>query len=62
VPLLQKSVNNAATFGYNDGLARQTIADAILAPLLDAGYAKASLSNVSQTDINKSHAFWTPSS
>ena len=48
VPLLQKSGNNAATFGYNDGLAGQSTADAILAPLLDAGYAKASLSNVAQ--------------
>ena len=53
MPLLQKSVNNAATFGYNDGLAGQTIADAILAPLLDAGYAKAPLSNVAQTDIKQ---------
>ena len=47
VPLLQKSVNNAAKFGYNDGLAGQSTADAILSPLLDAGYAKASLSAVS---------------
>ena len=47
VPLLQKSVNNAATFGYNDGLAGQSTADAILAPLLDAGYVRASLSNAS---------------
>ncbi|HEX3571521.1 MAG TPA: POTRA domain-containing protein [Acidobacteriaceae bacterium] len=47
VPLLQKSVNAASTFGFNDGLAGQSTADAILAPLLNAGYAKASLSNVS---------------
>lgn len=47
VPLLQKSVNNAAKFGYNDGLAGQSTADAILSPLLDAGYVKASLSTVS---------------
>jgi outer membrane protein insertion porin family len=47
VPLLQKSVNNAAKFGYNSGLAGQSTADAILAPLLDAGYVKASLSDVS---------------
>ena len=47
VPLLQKSVNNAARFGYNDGLAGQSTADAILSPLLDAGYARASLSSVS---------------
>ena len=47
VPLLQKSVNNAAKFGYNDGLAGQSTAEAILSPLLDAGYVKASLSSVS---------------
>jgi outer membrane protein insertion porin family len=47
VPLLQKSVNNAAKFGYNSGLAGQSTADAILAPLLDAGYVRASLSSVS---------------
>lgn len=47
VPLIQKSVNNAATFGYNSGLAGQSTADAILSPLLDAGYARASLSGVS---------------
>lgn len=47
VPLLQKSVNNAAKFSYNSGLAGQNTADAILAPLLDAGYVKASLSSVS---------------
>jgi len=46
-PLLQKSVNNAAQFSYNDGLAGQSTSDAILAPLLDAGYVKACLSGVS---------------
>lgn len=46
-PLLQKSLNNAARFSYNEGLAGQSTADAILAPLLDVGYVKAALSQVS---------------
>ena len=46
VPLIQKSVNAAARFPYNEGLAGQTTEDRILAPLLDAGYIQASLSGV----------------
>ena len=46
-PLVQKSVNAAAGFGYSDGLAHQTTAEAIVAPLLDAGYARAALSGIS---------------
>jgi outer membrane protein assembly factor BamA len=48
-PLLQKSVNNAAKFSYNSGLAGQSTADAILSPLFDGGYVKAALSSVSVT-------------
>lgn len=52
-PLLQKSLNNAAKFSYNEGLAGQSTSDAILAPLLDAGYVKAALS---QTSLDKTSA------
>jgi outer membrane protein assembly factor BamA len=47
VPLVQKSVNNAVKAPYNEGLDGQTTTDVILAPLLDAGYAQASLSGIS---------------
>jgi len=46
VPLIQKSVNATAKTSYNEGLGGQTSADRILAPLLDAGYIQATLSNV----------------
>jgi outer membrane protein assembly factor BamA len=46
VPLIQKSVNAAAKAAYNEGLAGETTKDRILAPLLDAGYAEASLSDI----------------
>jgi len=46
VPLIQKSVNAAAKSPYNEGLAGGTTQDAILAPLLDAGYIQASLSKI----------------
>jgi outer membrane protein assembly factor BamA len=46
-PLIQKSVNAAVRAGYNQGLAGETTEDRILAPLLDAGYLQASLTNVS---------------
>jgi outer membrane protein insertion porin family len=46
VPLVQKSVNATARSLYSEGLAGQTTEDTILAPLLDAGYIKASLSGV----------------
>lgn len=47
VPLIQKSVNDAARAPYNEGLAGQSTADRILSPLLDAGYIQASLSDIS---------------
>jgi outer membrane protein insertion porin family len=46
-PLIQKSVNAAVRAGYNQGLAGETTEDRILAPLLDAGYIQALLTNVS---------------
>jgi len=46
VPLIQKSVNSAARTPYDDGLAGVTTADRILAPLFDAGYIQASLSDI----------------
>jgi outer membrane protein insertion porin family len=49
VPLVQKSVNGAAHTLYTEGPADRTTADLILAPLLDAGYAQASLTNVVAT-------------
>jgi outer membrane protein assembly factor BamA len=49
VPLIQKSVNSAAKAPYDEGLAGGTTADRILAPLLDAGYIKASLSDITVT-------------
>jgi outer membrane protein insertion porin family len=45
-PLIQTSVNAAAKFPYNEGRAGMTTEDRILAPLRDAGYIQASLSNV----------------
>jgi outer membrane protein insertion porin family len=45
-PLIQKSVNAAVRFGYNEGLAGETTGDRILAPLLDAGYVEAALTGV----------------
>ncbi len=47
VPLIQKSVNAAAKAPYDEGLAGITTADRILTPLLDAGYAQATLSDIS---------------
>jgi outer membrane protein assembly factor BamA len=46
VPLVQKSVNATARSLYSEGLAGQTTEDTILAPLQDAGYIQASLSDV----------------
>ncbi|MFC6646578.1 POTRA domain-containing protein [Granulicella cerasi] len=47
VPLLQKSVNATAHKPYNAGLGGDVTSEVILLPLRDAGYAKASLSDVS---------------
>jgi outer membrane protein assembly factor BamA len=49
VPYLQKSVNATARTPFNDGLAGEQTSTAILTPLLDAGYADASLSGVAAT-------------
>ncbi len=49
VPLVQKSVNATARTAYTEGPADQTTADRILAPLLDAGYIQATLSNAVTT-------------
>jgi outer membrane protein assembly factor BamA len=46
VPLIQKSVNAAARAPYSESPTGATTADRILAPLLDAGYIQASLSNI----------------
>jgi outer membrane protein insertion porin family len=46
VPLVQKSVNATAGTLYTEGPADQTTADRILAPLLDAGYVQAALTDV----------------
>lgn len=43
VSLIQKSVNSVAGKPYSDGLSGQTTGDRILAPLLDAGYIDAAL-------------------
>jgi outer membrane protein insertion porin family len=45
-PLVQKSVNDAASAPYSEGLAGNTTEDRILAPLRDAGYVQASISGV----------------
>ncbi len=55
-PLIQKSVNAAAKNPYNEGLAGQTTQDRVLAPLLDAGYIQASLSDVSLTPTVEGNA------
>jgi outer membrane protein assembly factor BamA len=46
VPLIQKAVNAASKAPYNEGLAGETTKDRILAPLLDAGYVQAALSDI----------------
>jgi outer membrane protein assembly factor BamA len=46
VPLVQKSVNATAKTRYNAGLGGKLTIESILAPLLDAGYIKATLTNV----------------
>ncbi len=43
VPLIQKSVNATARTAYTEGPANETTEDRILAPLLDAGYIEAKL-------------------
>ena len=48
-PLIQKSVNSVAKSFYSEGLGAQTTQDAILAPLFDAGYVRASLSGITLT-------------
>ena len=48
-PLIQKSVNATAGTRYTEGPADKTTADRILAPLLDAGYAQATLTNLVPT-------------
>jgi outer membrane protein assembly factor BamA len=45
-PLIQKSVNSAAKAPFSDGLAGETTEDRVLAPLLDAGYIQATLSDI----------------
>jgi len=47
VPLVQKSVNTTAKSRYNAGLSGNLTADSILAPLLDAGYVRATLTDIS---------------
>ena len=49
VPLIQKSVNATAGTRYSEGPADKTTADRILAPLLDAGYAQATLTDIVPT-------------
>lgn len=46
-PLLQKSLNSTVGYRYEDGLQGETTEDRLLAPLKDAGYINASLSNKS---------------
>jgi outer membrane protein insertion porin family len=46
VPLVQKSVNSVARTLYTESPTGSTTADRILAPLLDAGYINAALSNI----------------
>jgi outer membrane protein assembly factor BamA len=48
-PLIQRSVNATAGTAYNEGLAGQSTQDRILAPLLDAGYVQATLSDLVRT-------------
>ena len=43
VPYVQKSVNGVAKTSYNEGLAKDSTTGLILEPLLDAGYAEATL-------------------
>jgi len=45
LPLVQKSVNATARTAYTEGPANETTADRILAPLLDAGYIQATLTD-----------------
>jgi hypothetical protein len=45
VPLVQKSVNATARTPFNDGRNGRLTRDSILAPLLDAGYIQAELTN-----------------
>lgn len=45
LPLVQKSVNATARTAYTEGPANETTADRILAPLLDAGYINANLTD-----------------
>jgi len=47
VPLVQKSINATARTRYNAGLTGRLTSESILAPLLDAGYIQASLTDVS---------------
>jgi outer membrane protein assembly factor BamA len=49
VPLIQKAVNAASKAPYNEGLAGETTKERILAPLLDAGYVQAALSDIALT-------------
>jgi len=49
VPYIQKSVNATARTPYVAGPAGQTTADLILAPLLDAGYVEAALTDIAAT-------------
>ena len=46
VPFVQKSVNATARTRYTEGPADETTAEHILAPLLDAGYVQAKLTDV----------------
>ena len=46
VPLIQKSVNATARTPFNDGRNGKLTRDTILAPLLDAGYIQAALTNL----------------
>lgn len=45
VPFVQKSVNATVRTAYTEGSANETTADRILAPLLDAGYIQATLTD-----------------
>ena len=49
VPLIQKSANSTVRTAYTEGPAPVTTAELILAPLLDAGYIQAALTNVIPT-------------
>jgi len=46
VPLIQKSVNATANTLYNEAPAGRVTSESILRPLLDAGYAKAALTDI----------------